>query len=136
MTIVDKVLDIIENDLNIKISKKKKQIIYDKFYPDIKDKIYWSYRIEKSFYEGIISKEEYEKIKTLPPKTDIYFGEIAKYVYDDGILENFPFTEDKNEIRKYKAKNPTMSNTEIANHFGVHKNTIQIATVGMEGRKK
>ena len=61
MSIVDKVLDIIENDLNIKISKKKKQIIYDKFYPDIKDKIYWSYRIENSFYEGIISKEEYEK---------------------------------------------------------------------------
>ena len=84
-----------------KISKKKKQIIYDKFYPDIKDKIYWSYRIENSFYEGIISKEEYEKIKTLPPKTNICFGEIAKYVYDDGILENFPFTEDKNEIRKF-----------------------------------
>ena len=101
MSIVDKVLDIIENDLNIKISKKKKQIIYDKFYPDIKDKIYWSYRIENSFYEGIISKEEYEKIKTLPPKTNICFGEIAKYVYDDGILENFPFTEDKNEIIKF-----------------------------------
>ena len=101
MSIVDKVLDIIEYDLNIKISKKKKQIIYDKFYPDIKDKIYWSYRIENSFYEGIISKEEYEKIKTLPPKTNICFGEIAKYVYDDGILENFPFTEDKNEIIKF-----------------------------------
>jgi hypothetical protein len=101
MSIVDKVLDIIENDLNIKISKKKKQIIYDKFYPDIKDEIYWSYRIENSFYEGIISKEEYEKIKTLPPKTNICFGEIAKYVYDDGILENFPFTEDINEIRKF-----------------------------------
>ena len=101
MSIVDKVLDIIENDLNIKISKKKKQIIYDKFYPDIKDKIYWSYRIENSFYEGIISKEEYEKIKTLPPKTNICFDEIAKYVYDDGILENFPFTEDKNEIIKF-----------------------------------
>ena len=101
MSIVDKVLDIIENDLNIKISKTKKQIIYDKFYPDIKDKIYWSYRIENSFYEGIISKKEYEKIKTLPPKTNICFGEIAKYVYDDGILENFPFTEDINEIRKF-----------------------------------
>jgi len=101
MSIVDKVLDIIENDLNIKISKQKKQIIYDKFDPDIKDKIYWSYRIENSFYEGIISKEEYEKIKTLPPKTDICFGEIAKYVYDEGILENVPFTEDKNEIRKF-----------------------------------
>lgn len=51
-------------------------------------------------------------------------------------LSRFRHSVDKNEIRKYKAKNPTMSNTEIANHFGVHKNTIQIATVGMEGRKK
>ena len=101
MSIVDEVLDIIKNDLNIKISEKKKQIIYDKIYPDIKDKIYWSYRIEDSFYEGIISKEEYEKIKTLSPKTNICFGEIANNVYDDGILENFPFTEDKNEIRKF-----------------------------------
>ena len=63
MLIVDKVLDIIENDLNIKISKKKKQIIYNNFYPDIKDKIYWSYRIENSIYEGTISKEEYAEIK-------------------------------------------------------------------------
>ena len=101
MLIVDEVLDIIENDLNIKISKKKKQIIYDKFYPDIKDKIYWSYRIEDSFYEGIISKEEYEKIKTLSPKTKIQFDEIANNLYDVGILEEFYFTEDKNDIRKF-----------------------------------
>ena len=101
MSIVDKVLYIIENDLNMKISKKKKQIIYDKFYPDIKDKIYWSYRIEKSFYEGIISKKEYEKIKTLPQNTNIHFGEIANHVYDDGILEKFPFTEDENKIKQF-----------------------------------
>jgi len=29
-----------------------------------------------------------------------------------------------------------MSNSEIAKHFGVSKNTIQIATVGMQGRKR
>ena len=50
MLIVDKVLDIIENDLNIKISKKKKQIIYDKFYPDIKDKIYSSKLLKNLFF--------------------------------------------------------------------------------------
>ena len=101
MSIVDEVLYIIENDLNMKISKKKKQIIYDKFYPNIKDTIYWSYRIENSWYDGIISKEEYEKVKTLPPNIKIQFDEIANNVYDVGILEKFLFTEDKIEIRKF-----------------------------------
>ena len=101
MLIVDEVLDIIENDLNIKISEKKKQIIYDKIYPNIKDKIYWSYRIENSIYEGIIIREEYEKIKTLPQNTKIQFDEIANNVYDVGILEEFYFTEDKNDIMQF-----------------------------------
>ncbi len=101
MLIVDKVLDIIENDLDIKISEKKKKIIYDKIYPNIKDKIYWSYRIENSFYEGIIIREEYEKIKTLPQNTKIQFDEIANNVYDVGILEEFYFTEDKNDIMQF-----------------------------------
>ncbi len=101
MSIVDEVLYIIENDLNMKISKKNKQIIYDKFYPNIKDTIYWSYRIENSWYDGIISKEEYEKVKTLPPNIKIQFDEIANNVYDVGILEKFLFTEDKIEIRKF-----------------------------------
>ena len=101
MLIVDKVLDIIENDLDIKISEKKKKIIYDKIYPNIKDKIYWSYRIENSFYEGIIIREEYEKIKTLPQNTKIKFDEIANDVYDVGILEEFYFTENKNDIMQF-----------------------------------
>ena len=101
MLIVDEVLDIIENNLNIKISEEKKQIIYDKIYPNIKDKIYWSYRIENSFYEGIIIREEYEKIKTLPQNTKIQFDEIANNVYDVGILEEFYFTEDKNDIMQF-----------------------------------
>ena len=101
MLIVDKVIYIIENDLNMKISEKNKQIIYDKIYPNIKDKIYWSYRIENSFYEGIIIREEYEKIKTLPQNTKIQFDEIANNVYDVGILEEFYFTEDKNDIMQF-----------------------------------
>ena len=101
MLIVDKVIYIIENDLNMKISEKNKQIIYDKIYPDIEDEIYWSCRFENSFYEGIISREEYEKIKTLPPNTKIQFDEIAEYVYDVGILEEFFFTEDKYYIMQF-----------------------------------
>lgn len=40
-----------------------------------------------------------------------------------------------NTIRDFKSKNPNMSNNQIALHFGIHKNTVQTATKGMEGRK-
>jgi len=59
MPIVEDVLDYLINDLKIKISKKNKDLVLDKFYPDIKDKLYWSFEIEYSFYEGIVSKEDY-----------------------------------------------------------------------------
>ena len=36
MPIVDEILNFLTNDLNIKISEKKKELIFDKFYPDIK----------------------------------------------------------------------------------------------------
>jgi len=40
----------------------------------------------------------------------------------------------KQKIIDYKKENPTMSNQEIADYFGVSKNTIQVATSGMVGR--
>ncbi len=36
MPVVDEILNFLTNDLNIKISGKKKELIFDKFYPDIK----------------------------------------------------------------------------------------------------
>ena len=61
MSIVDKVLDIIENDLNIKISKKKKQIIYDKFYPDIKDKIIGLTELKIVFMRVLFQRKNMKK---------------------------------------------------------------------------
>ena len=66
MWMVDKVVDFITNELKIDINKENKKLIMEKFYPDIKDKVYWSCQIEESFYDGIISKKNYEKNKTLP----------------------------------------------------------------------
>ncbi len=76
MFVIDKVINYITDELNIEITEKNKELIINRFYPDIKDKIYWSIDIDERhssfFYEGIISKDEYEKIKTLPPDTYIY----------------------------------------------------------------
>ena len=63
----------------LKLVKKKKEIIFNKFYPDIKVKLYWNSQIENTIYDGVVSKEEYEKIKTLPPDTHITFAEIKIY---------------------------------------------------------
>ena len=104
MFVIDEVIDFLVNDLNIKISKKKRDQIINKFYPDIKENIYWSIdineRVMSFFYEGIISKDEYEKIKTLPPDTNIFFGSHAKYVDEVGNLSEISFKEDVNKIKK------------------------------------
>ena len=120
MPIVDDVVKYITDELNIEISEKNKELITDKFYPDIKDKFYWSCDIECSFYEGVVSKDEYEKIKTLPPNTNIHFAEIAKYVCDECELEDIlPFTDDINKIKKFYDKGGQNSNNyfDLMNYF-------------------
>ena len=103
MSKIDEIINFLTNDLNIKISNKKIDLINNKFYPNINNLIYWSIGIQarhhESFYEGIITKEEYEKIKTLPPDTCIAFPEIAKYVNDECELEDIinSFEEDDND---------------------------------------
>jgi len=49
-------------------------------------------------------------------------------------LPRYSNSVSKQKIIDYKKENPTMSNQEIADYFGVSKNTIQGATSGMVGR--
>lgn len=51
-------------------------------------------------------------------------------------MKRFRHSVDKNEIIQFKKQNPQMSNSEIANHFGISKNTVQQATIGLPGRKR
>ena len=101
MPIVDDVLKYLTKNLNIKISKKNKDLVIEKFYPEIKDKIYWCCHCDYSgFYEGIISKEEYEKIKTLPLDTNITFEQITKYEDNECYLEEIEFSDEIDKIKK------------------------------------
>ena len=105
MSIIDEVLNFLTNDLKIKISNKKRDLIFKKIYPDIKEKIYWSIDIEERrktfFYEGIITKEEYDLIKTLPPDTNIKFNNDYKDDDDDeGDLSEITFIDDVNKVKK------------------------------------
>ena len=105
MSKIDEIINYLINDLNIKISKKKIDQLTNKFYPDINNLIYWSVDGE-ALYEGVITKEEYEKIKTLPLNTHINFPDIAKYVNDECELEDIinSFEEDDNDnIEEIKA---------------------------------
>ncbi len=101
MSIVDKVIEFIRNEINIEITEKNKELIMDKFYPDINDKIYWyAYCDYSGFYEGIIDKEEYENIKTLPQKTNIVFEQISKYKDNECYLNEIKFSDDIDKIKK------------------------------------
>ena len=105
MSKIDEIINFLTNDLNIKISNKKRDLINNKFYPDIKDKIYWSIDIEERrktfFYEGIITKGEYDLIKTLPPDTNITFNNDYKDDDDDeGDISEIIFIDDINKVKK------------------------------------
>ena len=114
MSLVDKVVEFITTELNINISEENKKLIIKKFYPDFKDKFYWSYEIENKLYEGEVSKKEYEKIKTLSPELHIYFAETSKYEYDESKLKDIlPFTDDVNELKKFYDR----GGVEGRNHF-------------------
>jgi hypothetical protein len=105
MSLVDKVVEFITTELNINISAENKKLIIKKFYPDFKDKFYWSHKIENKLYEGEVSKKEYERIKALSPDLHIYFAETSKYEYDESKLKDLlPFTDDINELKKFYDK--------------------------------
>lgn len=129
MSKIDEIINFLTNDLNIKISNKKKDLINNKFYPDIKDKIYWSVHIEERrktfFYEGIITKEEYEKIKTLPPNTNITFNTDYKDDDDDeGEICDISFEEDINEIKELYDKGYKKSASYCDLMFYLYENEI------------
>ena len=104
MSIVDEVIKFITDELNIKITKKNKKLIMDKFYPDIQDKIYWYFEYKSYhrdvFYNGIITKKDFEYLKTLPQNVGFTLDGYDKYVSDDCGLTDIQFKDDVDEIKK------------------------------------
>ena len=100
MSLIEKVIEFVTKKLSIEINEENQKLILDEFYPDIEDKIYWSF-LEYRLYEGIITKDEYAKIKALPQDTYICFGSVVKYVDDECELNEIKFSDDVNEIKKY-----------------------------------
>ncbi len=62
MSLIEKVIEFVTKKLSIEINEENQKHILDEFYPDIEDKIYW-YFVNYNLYEGIITKDEYSKIK-------------------------------------------------------------------------
>jgi len=63
----------------------------------------------------------------------LYGYGIKEYKKRQGI-KRFRHSVDKNEIIKFKKENPQMSNSKIADHFGLSKNTVQQLTTGLLAR--
>ena len=100
MALIEKVIEFVTKKLNIEINEENQKVILDEFYPDIEDKIHW-YFLEYRLYEGIITKDEYEKIKALPQDTYICFGSVVKYVDDKCELNEIRFSDDINKIKTF-----------------------------------
>jgi len=67
--------------------------------------IYWSIDIDERhisfFYDGIITKEEYECIKKLDGTTNVSFGEIAKYNYAICEINEINFSTNPKDINMF-----------------------------------
>ena len=77
------------------------------------------------FYEGIITKEEYDLIKTWPPDTCITFNDDYKYD-DDDVAEicEISFEEDVNEIKELYDKGYKESASYCDLMFYLYENEI------------
>ncbi len=129
MSKIDEIINFLANELNIKISTRKRDLINNKFYPDINNKIYWSIDIEEMrktfFYEGIITKDEYEKIKTLAPDTNIcFYNHYKDDDGDEGNLSEISFIDDVNEVKKIYDKGFEESASYCDLMFYLYENKI------------
>lgn len=96
MSKIDEIINFLTNDLNIKISIKKKELIFDKFYPNIKNRILWFLEIENdTTYGGILNKKHYEKMMTLSPETVIDIGIVPSK------LKEISFKDDIDTLKEY-----------------------------------
>ena len=100
MSLIEKVIEFVTKKLSIEINEENQKLILDEFYLDIEDKIYW-YFLNYRLYEGIITKDEYAKIKALPQDTYICFGSVVKYVEDECEINEIRFSDNVNEIKKF-----------------------------------
>ena len=102
---MDDVIQYMRDELKIKISKEKERKLIEKFKDRrTEDKVYWYISIDERtitfFFDGMITKKDYEKIKLLDKNTEIYFGEIAKHTEAEAYLSELCFVENEDKISK------------------------------------
>ena len=108
MPVVEDVVKFITDELNIEITEKNKELIMDKFYPNIKNNILWSIKIDnETTYGGILTKKHYERIMTLSPETELNIG-IAP-----SNLKEISFKDDIDTLKEYYENDHYFSDEDI-----------------------
>ena len=102
---IQEIIKYMKDELKIKISKNKELNLLEKFRNrSYEDSVYWYISVDERsitfFFDGLISKQDYEKIKKVDKNKEICFGEIAKHCYADAKLNELIFIEDEQEILK------------------------------------
>ena len=107
MSKIDEILNFLTNDLNIKISNKKRDLIINRFYPNIKDRVLWFLEKEnETTYGGILIKNHYEKIMRLSPETAIDIGNAYK-------LKDISFKDDIDTLKAFFDNDHYFSDEDI-----------------------
>ena len=108
MPVVEDVVKFITDELNIEITEKNKELIMDKFYPNIKNNILWSIKIDnETTYGGILTKNQYEKIMTLSPETELNVW------YKPSKLKEISFNDDIDTLKKHYENDHYYTDEEI-----------------------
>lgn len=111
------------NKQNFNISEEQEQEIKDHFYKEAENLIYWSYyesnKVFSHLYEGIITKDFYDYVKTLDEKKCFVFNTpVDNYDSVDYAIKDLKFNEDPEFIIAYLNSHHKKYNTLKASIMG------------------
>ena len=108
---------------NFNISEEQEQEIKNHFYKEAENLIYWSYyennKVFSHLYEGIITKDFYDYVKTLDENKIFAFNTpVDNYDFVDYTIKDLEFNEDPEFIIAYLNLHNKIYNTLKASIMG------------------
>ena len=93
-------------------------------------------KFKQDYIDNKINKLSYSPAETYTLNkylNQLYGYGVKEYKMRKG-LKRFKSSPDRQEVLNFKKNNPNLSNQEIAQKFGISKNTVQLYTRGMQGK--
>ena len=120
---INSILTFMKEKQNFNISEEQEQEINDHFYKEAEHLIYWSYyennKVFSHLYEGIITKDFYDYVKTLDENKIFAFNTpVDNYDFVNYTIKDLKFNEDPEFIIAYLNSNRKTYKTLKASIMG------------------